>query len=143
VTPIIAYWLARSRLRMYDTLILGTFVMGAPAFILTLGPIPSSFLLFTLFTTIGEAIWQPLFLEYATKIAPPGQEAHYSGISNFPWFLTKSLTPLFSGWFMATYCPATGPLRTETMWFWYGLIAISTPALLLLARFWVMRDKQY
>ena len=48
------------------------------------------------------------------------------GVAQLPWFLTKLLTSLYSGWFFA-YCPQQGTLRTESMWFYYWLIACVSP----------------
>jgi hypothetical protein len=58
------------------------------------------------------------------------------GVGQFPWFLTKMLTSLYSGWFLARYCPAVGPQNTEFMWLIYALIACISPVGLILARRW-------
>ncbi|MGB6648042.1 MAG: MFS transporter, partial [Bacteroidota bacterium] len=66
----------------------------------------------------------------------------YMGIGQFPWFLTKVVTSLYSGWFLMEYCPAGVPpdeMHTETMWFIYGLIALVSPLVLLLARKWMLK----
>ena len=54
-------------------------------------------LAFLLIMTIGEAMWQPRFLQYAAEIAPEGRTGAYMGVAQFPWFLTKMLVPLYSG----------------------------------------------
>jgi dipeptide/tripeptide permease len=92
--------------------------------------------------TIGEAMWQPRFLQWVAEIAPKGMTGIYMGIGQFPWFLTKMLTGLYSGWFLMHYCPAgTLPqnMNTQFMWFIYGLIAIISPIGLLLARSWMVK----
>jgi hypothetical protein len=66
----------------------------------------------------------------------------YMGIGQFPWFLTKIVTALYSGWFLQNYCPSDTPkseLNTEYMWLIYGFIAIITPIGLLLARKWMVK----
>jgi hypothetical protein len=66
----------------------------------------------------------------------------YMGIGQFPWFLTKVVTSLYSGWFLTRFCPADVPvdqLQTETMWFIYGLIAVLTPVGLVIARPWMLK----
>jgi POT family proton-dependent oligopeptide transporter len=66
----------------------------------------------------------------------------YMGIGQFPWFLTKVVTSLYSGWFLMRYCPADTPpsaMNTEMMWLIYGFIAIISPVSLLLARKWMMK----
>ena len=90
--------------------------------------------------TLGEAIWQPRFLQYATEIAPEGRTGAYLGVARLPWFLTKMITGLYSGWFLQRYCPAEGELHTETMWLIYGLIALSSPVLLILATPWMRKS---
>jgi len=77
--------------------------------------------------TIGEALWQPRFLQYAAEIAPEGRTAAYVGVAQFPWFLTKVITSLYSGWFLANYCPEKGVQATEQMWLIYGCIAMTRP----------------
>jgi dipeptide/tripeptide permease len=62
------------------------------------------------------------------------------GVAQFPWFLTKMITSLYSGWFLEHYCPAQGTLRTERMWFIYGVIAMVSTVLLVLARNWLGKD---
>jgi dipeptide/tripeptide permease len=65
------------------------------------------------------------------------------GVAQFPWFLTKMLTSLYSGWFLARYCPdpALGtPLDTGTMWFVYGIIASASTVMLVLAKGWIGKD---
>ena len=124
----------------YDMMIIGTFVMAAPTFILVIGPNMSTLLAYLLFMTIGEAMWQPRFLQWVAEIAPKNMTGIYMGIGQFPWFLTKVITSLYSGWFLMQYCPegvAPELLHTETMWFIYGCIAISSPVALLLARGWM------
>ena len=128
-------------------MILGTFVMAAPAFLLAIGPSPWTLVSYLLIMTIGEAMWQPRFLQYAAEIAPEGRTGAYMGVAQFPWFLTKVITSLYSGWFLTRYCPddatlatGLGNMATEQMWFIYGLIAISSPIMLILARNWLGKD---
>ena len=76
----------------YKMTILGTFVMGAPTFILALGPNIYTLFAFIIIMTIGEAMWQPRFLQWVAEIAPKGMTGIYMGIGQFPWFLTKVVT---------------------------------------------------
>lgn len=128
------------RRRVYDMMILGTTVMAAPTFLLALGPSFWTLLGYLVLMTLGEAMWQPRFLQYAAEIAPKGRTGAYMGVAQFPWFLTKVITSLYAGWFLERFCPREGDLDTETMWFIYGLIAITSPVMLLLARNWIGRD---
>jgi len=125
---------------VYNMMIAGTFVMAAPTFLLALGATFWTLLGYLVLMTIGEAMWQPRFLQYAAEIAPKGRTGAYMGVAQFPWFLTKVVTSLYSGWFLANYCPDEGEMNTEFMWFVYGLIAISSTVMLILARGWVGKD---
>lgn len=141
LTPLVAALTAR--VSVYRMMIIGTAVMALPTFLLALGPSPALLILFTLLMSIGEALWQPRFLQYVAEIAPPGKTGMYMGVAQFPWFLTKLLTGTYSGWFLVRYCPAPGPggvpapMNTEFMWFVYALIACISPVGLLLASGWV------
>jgi len=123
--------------KVYNMMILGTFVMAAPTFLLVLGASVWTLFAYLIIMTIGEAMWQPRFLQYAAEIAPEGRTGAYMGVAQFPWFLTKMITSFYSGWFLARYCPDQGNLNTEFMWFVYGLIAISSTVMLVLARGWL------
>ncbi|MBN1336591.1 MAG: MFS transporter [Deltaproteobacteria bacterium] len=139
LVPVIAA--ATRTTRVYTMMIVGTFVMAAPAFLLSLGPHPALLAAYILVMTIGEAIWQPRFLQYAAEIAPEGRTGEYMGVAQLPWFLTKVLVPLlYSGWMMDRYCPAEGVQNTGFMWLVFGCIAICTPILLVIAKGWVGRD---
>ncbi len=127
--------------KVYNMMILGTFVMAAPAFLLVIGPSFWTLAGYILFMTIGEAMWQPRFLQYAAEIAPEGKTGMYMGVAQLPWFLTKVLVPLlYSGKVIAHYCPSEGPKDTETMWLIFGGIAIMSTIILILGKGWVGRD---
>lgn len=134
LTPIVAALTPRAN--VYRMLIIGTVVMATPTFLLVLGPHPLSLILCSVFTSMGEALWQPRFLQYIAELAPPGKTGLYMGVGQFPWFLTKVVTGMYSGWFLQRYCPAEGPQNTEFMWFCYALIACITPVGLLIFRGW-------
>ena len=124
----------------YKMMILGTFVMAAPTFLLTLGPNLYTVFGYLIIMTIGEAMWQPRFLQWVAEIAPKNMTGIYMGIGQFPWFLTKIITAMYSGWFLMRYCPegvAPEMMNTEGMWLIYGFIAISSPITLILAKKWM------
>ena len=126
--------------KVYKMMIIGTFVMGAPTFLLALGATPWTLASYLLIMTIGEAMWQPRFLQYAAEIAPEGRTGAYMGVAQFPWFLTKVIVPLYSGWFLQRYCPGEGPTHTETMWLIYACIAMTSTVMLVLAKGWIGKD---
>jgi MFS family permease len=126
----------------YTMMIAGTLVMAAPTFLLTLGPNITTLFAFLVFMTVGEAMWSARFLQWVAEIAPKGMTGIYMGIGQFPWFLTKVITSLYSGWFLEKFCPAGVPpsqLHTETMWLIYGVIAMVSPLGLFLARKWMVK----
>jgi len=130
--------------RIYNMMLLGTFVMAAPTFLLALGPSPFFLFGYLIIMTVGEAIWQPRFLQYAAEIAPEGKTGSYMGVAQLPWFLTKIVTALYSGYFLENYCPKEGALNTEYMWLVYGSIAMSTFVLLVVAKKWMTgRNSHY
>ena len=125
--------------KVYSMMIWGTLVMAVPTFLLVLPPSPTMLLTYILLMSIGEAMWQPRFLQWVAEIAPEGKTGAYMGIAQFPWFMTKVITGLYSGYFIAQYCPMVGPQNTQVLWFIYALIAMSTPVALWLARGWMRR----
>ena len=132
---------ATMKAKVYNMMIWGTFVMAAPAFLLVAGPQPWALFAYILVMTIGEAMWQPRFLQYAAEIAPEGRTGTYMGVAQFPWFLTKLLVPLlYSGWMMDRYCPAIGERDTQTMWLIFACIAMMSSVMLVLAKGWLGKD---
>lgn len=140
LTPIVTALTARKN--TYNMMITGTLIMGMPTFILALGPNIYTLMTYLIIMTIGEAMWQPRFLQWVAEIAPKNMTGIYMGIGQFPWFLTKIITALYSGWFLMKYCPEDTPpseMDTEVMWIIYGFIAISSSIGLILARRWMLK----
>lgn len=140
ITPIIAGLTARAN--VYRMMILGTFVMASPTFILVAGPHAIFFVLYIIIMSVGEAMWQPRFLQWIAEIAPEGKTGAYMGIGQFPWFLTKVITGLYSGYFVSAYLPLpeTGlPTHSGPMWLIYGIIAMVSPIVLLIIKKWMVK----
>ncbi len=140
LTPLVAGLTANAN--VYKMMIYGTFTMAIPTFLLAFGPNVILFLTYVVFMTIGEAMWQPRFLQWIAEIAPEGKTGLYMGVGQFPWFLTKVVTGFYSGWFLMQYCPANTPpsqMQTGFLWFIYGLIAIISPIALVLAKNWMLK----
>lgn len=92
--------------------------------------------LFVVLLSFGEAFYSPRVYEYATAIAPPGQEASYAALSYVPFLLAKLLVGTVSAQLLATYCPEEGARRSGVMWLVIGLIAAVAPVgLIALRRF--------
>jgi MFS family permease len=129
------------RRSIYNMMMIGTFVMAAPSFLLALGTNGLLLFAFLFIMTIGEAMWQPRFLQYAAEIAPEGRTGEYMGVAQLPWFLTKVLVPLiYSGRMMEKFCPADGTRSPQTMWLICGGIAMMSTVLLILAKGWLGKD---
>lgn len=140
LTPIVTA--LTSQKNTYKMMIIGTFVMGAPTLFLAFGPNIYTLMAYLIFMTIGEAMWQPRFLQWVAEIAPRNMTGIYMGIGQFPWFLTKIITALYSGWFLMKFCPIDTPveqLHTETMWLIYAGIALISPVGLLIASKWMVK----
>ena len=140
LTPIVAAYTAKND--TYKMMIIGTVVMGMSPFILTAGPSIYTLFAFLIVMTLGEAMWQPRFLQWVAEIAPKNMTGIYMGLGQFPWFLTKVVTALYAGWFLMEYCPDDTPipsLNTEEMWLIYGGIAMISPIGLILARGWMKK----
>jgi POT family proton-dependent oligopeptide transporter len=137
LTPVIAALTLKRK--VYNMMIWGTFVMAAPAFLLAIGAYPWTLAAYIVIMTVGEAMWSPRFLQYAAEIAPEGRTGEYMGVAQLPWFLTKVLVPLlYSGWMMDRYCPAPPqPVNTQPMWLIFGVIAMGSTVLLVLAKGWL------
>jgi proton-dependent oligopeptide transporter, POT family len=131
-----------TRVKVYSMMIVGTAVMAAPTFFLSIGPTIWGLFTFVVLMTIGEAMWQPRFLQYAAEIAPEGRTGAYMGVAQFPWFLTKMIVPIYSGWFLSRYCPEPGKGldQSGTMWLIFGCVAMMSTVLLILARGWLGKD---
>ncbi|MBD3226249.1 MAG: MFS transporter [Caldithrix sp.] len=148
LNPILIFFLApfvagiTARANVYKMMILGTFVMALPTFLLAIGPHASLFLTYILLMTTGEAIWQPRFLQWIAEIAPKGKTGAYMGIGQLPWFLTKVVTGFYSGYFVSKYIPepSTGlDTNSGEMWLIYAFIAITSPIALVLAKKWMQK----
>lgn len=140
LTPVVTA--LTSKKNTYNMMIVGTLVMSLPTFFLAMGPNLNTLMAYLILMTLGEAMWQPRFLQWVADIAPKGMTGIYMGIGQFPWFLTKVITATYSGWFLSNYCPADTPqemMNTEFMWLIYALIAVSSSVFLLIARNWMLK----
>jgi MFS family permease len=124
---------------IYRLMVVGTTIMAAPTFLLAFGPSVPMLVAYIFIMTIGEAIWQPRFLQYVAETAPEDKMGAYLGVARLPWFLTKMITGLYAGWFLLHYIPEGGPMNSGEMWFWHGVIAIITPIMLVLAARWMRK----
>lgn len=127
------------RVAVYKMMIVGSLVSAVPTFFFVIGPNFYLLMSYMVLFSVGEALWQPRFLQYAAELAPEGKTGAYVAYANIPWFMIKFMAGWYTGYMMERYCPAEGALNTETMWLIYGCIAILSPIGLLIARNWVQR----
>ncbi len=143
LAPIVAGLTARANI--YRMMIIGTLVMALPTFLLSFGPNMPLFLTYVLLMSVGEAMWQPRFLQWIAEIAPEGKTGLYMGIGQFPWFLTKFVTGLYSGYFVANYLPDPDlglAMHSGRMWLIYAFIAMISPVALILASKWMAKGME-
>ena len=93
--------------------------------------------IYVVLLSIGEAFYSPRVYEYASAIAPKGQEASYGALSYVPFLLSKLLIGTFSGTLLAKYCPAEGVRQSETMWLFVALTATVAPIGMIALRRWI------
>jgi len=124
---------------VYRMMIIGSLVSALPTFFFLLGPNFWVLMAYLVLFSIGEALWQPRFLQYAAELAPEGKTGAYIAFANMPWFMIKFIAGWYTGSMMDIYCPAEGPQDTETMWLIYGLVAMISPIVLVLAGKWVRK----
>ena len=127
---------------VYRMMIIGSLVSALPTFFFLLGPSFWLLMAYLVLFSIGEALWQPRFLQYAAELAPEGKTGAYIAFANMPWFMIKFIAGWYTGRMMDIYCPAEGAQNTETMWLIYGLVALISPVALVLAGKWVRKGLQ-
>jgi POT family proton-dependent oligopeptide transporter len=127
---------------VYKMMIIGSLVSALPTFLFLFGPSFWLLMAYLVLFSIGEALWQPRFLQYAAELAPEGRTGAYIAFANMPWFMIKFIAGWYTGSMMDIYCPAEGPQNTETMWLIYGLVAMISPIALVLAGKWVRKGFQ-
>jgi MFS family permease len=124
---------------VYKMMVIGALVSALPSFLFVVGPKFPLLMVYIVLFSLGEAMWQPRFLQFAAELAPKGRTGAYIAYANIPWFMVKAVAGLYTGRMMERFCPAEGALHTEMMWLIYALIAMVSPLGLILARKWVIK----
>lgn len=135
LSPIIAAMTERAN--VYRMMIIGTTIMAAPTFLLAVDTSVTLLFTYIVLMSIGEAMWQPRFLQLAAELAPEGRTGEYMGIAQLPWFLTKMLTGVYSGTMLMQYVPEQGPQDPQMLWLIHGAIAMASPLALVAAHRWM------
>ncbi len=83
--------------------------------------------------SVGEAFYSPRVYEYASSIAPKGQEASYASLSYVPLLIGKMITALLGVLgVMAWMCPEEGPGNPQMAWLMIGLMVLVAPVGLII-----------
>ena len=122
---------------MVKLMLLGTLVTALPTFLLALPERWEILLAYVTIFSLGEALWQPRFYQFAADLAPEGKMGAYMAAANLPWLLAKWTTGFYAGAMLTAYCPETGPRQPGVMWAIYGAFALVSPLGLLIARRWL------
>ncbi len=91
--------------------------------------------------TLGEMSWSPYIANYALTVAPKGNEAVYNALAALPSLMVTLPTSALSAALVEAYCPSGGDCMGAPLWATIGLIALSTPLILLLTERW-LREKE-
>ena len=134
-TPLLTY--VTLRLELMTLMIVGSLVSVASLGFLMLPAKTAWLLLFVVFFSLGEAVWQSRLFEYVAQLAPPGKVGAAMSLANFPWFVAKTAAGSYSGWMLMRFIPAQGPQYPELLWGTYLTAALLTPLSLLLLRGWL------
>ena len=90
--------------------------------------------LYVIVLSVGEAFYSPRVYEYASAIAPKGQEASYGALSYIPFLLAKLLIGTVSAALLVKYCPENGERHSQTMWLFIAIFASIAPVGLIALR---------
>ncbi len=115
----------------------GVFGQGVGSYLNITGAVHPWFIMLVLWQitfSIGEAIYSPRVFEYATAIAPAGQEGAYASLSYVPMFLAKMVNGAVFVTLLGRYCPEKGPRDSGTMWLIVGLLILVAPVGLLVMK---------
>ncbi len=122
---------------MVRLMLVGTLVTALPTFLLVLPERWELLLAYVTIFSLGEALWQPRFYQFAADLAPEGKMGAYMAAANLPWLLAKWTTGWYAGAMLTAFCPETGPRQPGVMWGIYGAFALVSPIALFLARPWL------
>jgi len=122
------------RLPPYPVIVFGAFLSALSVFALAFSTTVAASLVFIVVLSIGEALWSPRLYEYTATIAPRGRESSYMGMSEIPLFLAKPVVGFLSGSLLQRYCPESGPIDSQRMWWIIGLMTIAAPVAMLFLR---------
>ena len=129
LTPVVTA-LTRN-LSAYACIVVGSFISCLSVFAMAASTTVTASVVFIVLLSLGEALWSPRLYEYTARIAPPGREASYMGLSQIPMFVAKPIVGWLSGSMLATFSPESGPRNSQMMWAIIGAMTLAGPVLIL------------
>lgn len=122
-------------LSAFKCIVAGSLISACSVFFMAASTTVAASYAFVVALSVGEMLWSPRLYEYTSTIAPRGREASYMGLSQVPFFFAKPVVGSLSGVMLSTWCPATGPRESGTMWLAIGLMTLVGPLAI-----WMLRD---
>ena len=120
--------------------IAGAWTSVLSLFFLTFGNHIALVVLFVVTLSIGESLWSPRLYEYASNVAPRGQEGVYGSLSAAPLFLAKLPTGALSGALVATFLPEDGSRKQgQALWAVIGAISLTGPLIMTAFRWTIVK----
>jgi len=138
LVPLLTAW--TSHLPGLWVIIVGGWISALSLFFLTFGNHIALVVLFVVTLTLGESLWSPRLYEYASVVAPRGQEGIYGALSGAPLFLAKLPTGALSGVLVAKFLPEDGTRKNgQALWAILGGISLIGPLLMTLFRWTIVK----
>jgi len=119
-----------NRMKVFNALLLGSFISSFSLLVLTLpyqwfgddvasGYFRMTVLMLIIFS-VGEIVWSPKLNEYIAAIAPKGQEGSYFGLGMIPFFISKLIIGGLSGHMLMRWSPEGigEQIRAGSLGFW-------------------------
>ena len=115
----------------YWIMIIGSTISGLSCFILLFGCTYYTCVLFVVFISLGEGMWNPRLYDYTLSLAPKGMEGTFMALASSPLFLSMIVAGVMSGFLLWGLCPADGGSGCGLMWLIIGCVALISPIALL------------
>lgn len=87
--------------------------------------------------SVGEARWSPRLVAYALQVAPEGAEALFTALASLPSLMVKLPTSWLSAALFETFCAEGHVCDGVGLWSWIGIIAATTPIILICCERWL------
>ena len=91
--------------------------------------------------TLGEMAWSPILMAYASRVSPQSTLAVFNALASLPALAVALPTSAVSAALVETFCPALGVCDGTRLWLVIGLIAASSPLVLLFGERWLRENE--